>query len=48
MATFDRTYGIARTDAGSRVHRDMRLDWSALFGGGLIGGHGCSSFPWSR
>ncbi len=37
MATFDRTYGIARTDAGSRVHRDMRLDWSALFGGGLIG-----------
>jgi hypothetical protein len=37
MASFDRTYGAARTDAGSRVHREMRLDWSALFGGSLIG-----------
>jgi hypothetical protein len=37
MASFDRTYGTARTDEGSRLHRDMHLDWSALFGGSLIG-----------
>jgi hypothetical protein len=37
MATLDRTYGTARTDAGSRLHREMHLDWSALFGGSLIG-----------
>ena len=37
MATFDRTYGLARPDSGSRVQRDLHLDWSALFGGSLIG-----------
>lgn len=39
MATFDRSYGTAagRTDADARVVRHMFLDWSALWGGSLIG-----------
>ena len=39
MATFDRTYGTtsARSAADSRLTRDLRLDWSALFGGAVLG-----------
>ena len=39
MATFDRTRGTTamRSDADARLDRHMRLDWSALFGGALIG-----------
>lgn len=39
MATYDRTYGAAhaRTAADARLSRPMTLDWSALFGGSLIG-----------
>jgi hypothetical protein len=39
MATFDRTYGTTSlpSDADARVDRPLRLDWSALFGGTLIG-----------
>ena len=39
MATFDRTYGTTseRSAADARLDRPLRLDWSALFGGSLIG-----------
>ena len=39
MATFDRTQGTMgmRSDADARNDRRMNLDWSALFGGSLIG-----------
>ena len=39
MATFDRTYGTtsARSAADSRLTRPLRLDWSALFGGAVLG-----------
>ena len=38
MATYDRTYmAPARTGADARTSRPMSLDWSALFGGSLIG-----------
>lgn len=39
MATFDRTQGTMamHSDADARMDRPMRLDWSALFGGTLIG-----------
>ena len=39
MATFDRNYGTtsARSAADSRLTRDLRLDWSALFGGAVLG-----------
>jgi amino acid permease len=39
MATHDRTYGTTsdRSTADSRLTRDMRLDWSALFGGTVLG-----------
>ena len=39
MATYDRSYGTAggRSAADSRIERPMLLDWSALFGGSLLG-----------
>ncbi len=39
MATYDRTRGTTsmRSDADARIDRTLRLDWSALFGGTLIG-----------
>lgn len=39
MATFDRNFGTtsARSAADSRSVRLMRLDWSALFGGSVLG-----------
>jgi len=39
MATFDRSYGTTTlpSEADARLDRPMRLDWSALFGGTLIG-----------
>ena len=39
MATIDRSYGAApyRSAADSRVDRQVRLDWSAIFGGTLLG-----------
>ena len=39
MATYDRSLGTTsvRSSADSRASRDLRLDWSALFGGSLIG-----------
>ena len=39
MATYDRTWGTAsmRSAADSRLDRPLRLDWSAIFGGTLIG-----------
>ena len=39
MATYDRTHGTAsrRSDADARLDRHIHLDWSALFGGTLIG-----------
>jgi hypothetical protein len=39
MATYDRTQGTtsAPSEADSRLDRPLRLDWSALFGGTLIG-----------
>src|SRR5919204_3245329 len=39
MATFDRSYGTTThpSQADARLDRPMRLDWSALFGGTLIG-----------
>jgi hypothetical protein len=39
MATYDRTHGTAslRSDADARLDRRIHLDWSALFGGTLIG-----------
>jgi hypothetical protein len=39
MAVFDRNYGTtsARSAADSRLTRDLRLDWSALFGGSVLG-----------
>ena len=39
MATFDRSYGTTsmRSAADSRTVRLMRLDWSALFGGSVLG-----------
>ena len=39
MARFDRNYGTtsARSAADSRLTRDLRLDWSALFGGAVLG-----------
>jgi len=39
MATYDRTQGTtsAPSEADSRLDRPLRLDWSALFGGALIG-----------
>lgn len=39
MATYDRTYGTvpARDIADTRLDRPTHLDWSALFGGALIG-----------
>jgi len=39
MATYDRSYGTtsARSAADSRLTRHIRLDWSALFGGSVLG-----------
>jgi hypothetical protein len=39
MATYDRTHGTtsAPSEADARLDRPLRLDWSALFGGTLIG-----------
>jgi hypothetical protein len=39
MATYDRTHGTTSlpSDADGRLDRPLRLDWSALFGGTLIG-----------
>jgi hypothetical protein len=39
MATYDRTSGTTsmQSAADSRLRRELRLDWSALFGGSLIG-----------
>jgi len=39
MATYDRSYGTTSlpSEADARTDRPMRLDWSALFGGTLIG-----------
>ncbi len=39
MATYDRTWGTAsaQSAADSRHDRPLRLDWSAIFGGTLIG-----------
>src|SRR5437899_2010628 len=39
MPTYDRTHGTtsAPSEADSRLDRPLRLDWSALFGGTLIG-----------
>lgn len=39
MATYDRNYGTtsAPSAADSRLTRDIRLDWSALFGGSMLG-----------
>ena len=39
MATCDRTYGTTsdRSAADSRLTRDMHLDWSAIFGGTVLG-----------
>ena len=39
MATFERTYGTtsAPSEADGRLDRHLRLDWSALFGGALLG-----------
>ena len=39
MATFDRSSGTTsvRSAADSRITRDLRLDWSALFGGSVLG-----------
>ncbi len=39
MATYNRSYGTAsmRSEADARIDRHMHLDWSALFGGTLIG-----------
>ena len=39
MATYDRSYGTtsARSAADSRLARHLRLDWSALFGGAVLG-----------
>lgn len=39
MATHDRTHGTtsAPSEADARLDRPLRLDWSALFGGTLIG-----------
>jgi len=39
MATYDRTRGTtgARSEADGRLDRHIHLDWSALFGGSLIG-----------
>jgi hypothetical protein len=39
MATYDRTWGTAsaQSAADSRLDRPLRLDWSAIFGGTLIG-----------
>ena len=39
MATFDRSYGTTSepSAADARLDRHLRLDWSALFGGTLIG-----------
>jgi hypothetical protein len=39
MATYDRTQGTTsmRSEADARLDRSLRLDWSALFGGTLIG-----------
>ena len=39
MPTYDRTYGTTSfpSEADSRLDRPLRLDWSALFGGTLIG-----------
>ena len=35
MATYDRNYGHSAAD--SRLSRPLRLDWSALVGGSLMG-----------
>jgi hypothetical protein len=39
MPTYDRSYGTTSmpSEADGRVDRPLRLDWSALFGGTLIG-----------
>ena len=39
MATYDRTHGTTSlpSEADGRLDRPLRLDWSALFGGTLIG-----------
>jgi hypothetical protein len=39
MAAYDRSYGTtrSRSEADARIDRPLRLDWSALFGGALIG-----------
>jgi hypothetical protein len=39
MATYDRTHGTTSlpSDADARLDRPLRLDWSAVFGGTLIG-----------
>jgi len=39
MPTYDRTHGTTSfpSEADSRLDRPLRLDWSALFGGTLIG-----------
>ena len=39
MAIFDRTLGTTsiRSSSDSRISRDLRLDWSALFGGSVVG-----------
>ena len=39
MATYDRTLGTTSipSSSDSRISRDLRLDWSALFGGSLVG-----------
>lgn len=39
MATYDRTHGTTSmsSEADARLDRPLRLDWSALFGGTLIG-----------
>src|SRR5437879_4508610 len=39
MATYDRTWGTtsAHSAADSRHDRPLRLDWSAIFGGTLLG-----------
>lgn len=39
MATFDRTYGTTsfQSAADSRIARKLHIDWSAVFGGTLLG-----------
>lgn len=39
MATFDRSYGTTsfQSASDSRLHRKLHIDWSAVFGGTLLG-----------